>query len=40
MVQYFIADENITKKNPKQLREFRKKVSMIFQHLIQMKLNN
>lgn len=27
-----IADENITKKNPKQLREFRKKVSMIFQH--------
>ncbi|WP_150467722.1 methionine ABC transporter ATP-binding protein [Francisella sp. SYW-9] len=28
----FIADENITKKNPKQLREFRKKVAMIFQH--------
>ncbi|MED7788273.1 ATP-binding cassette domain-containing protein [Francisella sp. 19X1-34] len=28
----FIADENITKKNPKQLREFRRKVSMIFQH--------
>lgn len=28
----FIADENITKKNSKQLREFRKKVAMIFQH--------
>ncbi|AJC48792.1 ATP-binding cassette domain-containing protein [Allofrancisella guangzhouensis] len=28
----FIADENITKKNPKQLREFRKKIAMIFQH--------
>ncbi|GAB4226028.1 MAG: ATP-binding cassette domain-containing protein [Francisella sp.] len=28
----FIADENITKKNAKQLRDFRKKVSMIFQH--------
>lgn len=28
----FIADENITQKNPKQLRAFRKKVSMIFQH--------
>ncbi len=27
-----IADENITKKTPKQLRDFRKKVSMIFQH--------
>ncbi|QIV95835.1 D-methionine transport system ATP-binding protein [Allofrancisella inopinata] len=28
----FIAKENITKKTPKQLREFRKKVAMIFQH--------
>ncbi|KEI35662.1 methionine ABC transporter ATP-binding protein [Francisella sp. W12-1067] len=28
----FIAEENITKKTPKQLREFRKKVAMIFQH--------
>ena len=28
----YIADENITKKNPAQLRAFRKKVAMIFQH--------
>ena len=28
----YIADENITKKSPKQLRAFRKKVAMIFQH--------
>ncbi|MDE5000983.1 ATP-binding cassette domain-containing protein, partial [Francisella tularensis] len=27
----FRADENITKNNSKQLREFRKKVAMIFQ---------
>ena len=27
-----IAGENITKKTPKQLRDFRKKVAMIFQH--------
>ena len=28
----FIGDEDITKKNPSQLRNFRKKIAMIFQH--------